>query len=79
MDFETTISQNDFKIPIIVIYENPRDYPGKLVARLFDRSTPTPYVALADTMEDIRSTIPLSMICLRRQFDDDPCIAEVWI
>ena len=79
MDFEKAISDNDIKIPLITIYYNPSDYPGKYVARLFDCSNPTHYIVLADTLENIRQSIPPTMRCFRRHPDDDPCIVEVWI
>jgi len=79
LDFQRIIFEGNFKFPLITIYADPSDYPGKYVARLFDMSTPTTYISIADTMDEIRSTIPRTMIRLSRQPNDDPCIVEVWI
>ena len=44
--------------PMIVVYEDPKDYPGLFVARLFDGRKSTHLIALADTLEDIREAKP---------------------
>lgn len=67
------------KMPLIAVYEHPADYPDKYVARAWDVNKPTHLVALADTLEEIRETIPKEMRCIGRQPNDDPCIVEVWI
>jgi len=80
MDFETAISDDNFvTVPFIVIYKYPADYPNKYVARLWDGLISTSYVALSDTLEGVRAAIPLTMTCLERSPDDDPCIVEVWL
>lgn len=67
------------KAPIICIYNNPEDYPGQFVARLWDLDKPTRYAIVANTLEAIRAAIPDGMICFRRDQNDDPCIVESWI
>ena len=66
-------------IPLICIYENPDDYPGFFVARVWDADQPTHLIAKADTLDGIRETIPPNMHRLHRRPDDDPVIVEVWI
>lgn len=70
---------SDIELPIITIYDNPKDYPGKFVARLFDINKPTNCITLADTLEEIRETLPYGMIPLMRHPKDDEKIVEVWI
>ena len=41
------------KVPLICVYENPADYPGKYVARLWDLQRPTGFVMVADSLEDV--------------------------
>lgn len=66
--------------PLITVYENPRDFPGKWVARLFDLKRPTPIMAIAGSYEELLQTMPSSgMIRMPRRPDDDPVIREVWL
>ncbi len=66
-------------MPMIVVYERPDDYPDRFVARLWDAKEPTRLVALADTLEGIRETIPQGMVAIQRGRADEPCIVELWI
>lgn len=66
-------------MPMIAIYNRPTDYPEKYVARVWDCDTPTHLIAIADTLEGIRATIPPNMTCLPHMAGDDHCIVEVWI
>lgn len=67
------------RISLICVYFNPRDYPGKYVARLWDCDRPTQIMATADTLEGIRAKIPDTMVKLDRDHRDDPVIVETWI
>lgn len=58
---------------------NQVEYPGKYVARMFIGSTPTRYVIVAEKLEEIRITIPLTMNKIERMKEDDPSLIEVWI
>lgn len=71
---------NLVKVPIIVIYNGPSDYPDKFVARLWDiDSKPTQYIVLKDTMYKIRATIPQGMVKYEPFRMDDPKIVEFWM
>ena len=50
-------------IPVIIVTANQDDYPRRYVARLWDMSVPTStqYMALEDTLEELRKTIPAEM------------------
>lgn len=65
-------------IPVIIVTANQDDYPRRYVARLWDMSVPTStqYMALEDTLEDLRKTIPAEMNRLPAAPDDS--IVEAW-
>jgi hypothetical protein len=65
-----------FKMPIIVIYENPNDYPNKFVARLFDMDKPLKVVVVENDLETLRSRIPRSFMKNPRDITDDEKIVE---
>lgn len=71
------------KQPMIVIYNNPKDYPDNYVARLWTTGLgvprPSPYIALKDTLGEIRAAVPPGMVRLDSDVRDDPVIVETWI
>ena len=66
-------------IPVIIVTANQDDYPRRYVARLWDMSVPTStqYMALEDTLEELRKTIPAEMSRLPAAPDDS--IVEAWL
>jgi hypothetical protein len=66
-------------IPVIIVTANQDDYPRRYVARLWDMSVPTStqYMALEDTLEELRKTIPAEMSHLPAAPDDS--IVEAWL
>jgi len=60
--------------PMIVVYEDPKDYPG-----LFDGRKSTHLIALADTLEDIREAKPERMRIVNRIEQDSLQIVEAWL
>lgn len=66
-------------IPVIIVTANQDDYPRRYVARLWDMSVPTStqYMALEDTLEELRKTIPAEMSRLPAASDDS--IVEAWL
>jgi hypothetical protein len=66
-----------------VIYENPSDFPGKLVVRQWRIDArglqvdldPT---AVVDTLEAARAVVPEGAYRLDPMPEDDPVIVEVW-
>jgi hypothetical protein len=66
-------------IPVIIVAANQDDYPRRYVARLWDMSVPasTQYMALEDTLEDLRKAIPAEMNRLPAAPDDS--IVEAWL
>ena len=43
------IDMSDLELPSFAIYKNPKDYPGKTVARLFEKDRPTDVVIIGKT------------------------------
>lgn len=67
------------RIPILTVYNSPKDFPGRFVIRLFDVDQPTMLYFVADTLEGVRAVVPHEMRRLARHPDDDPCIVEVYV
>ena len=67
-------------VPIIAVYDNPKDYPGKFIARLWDiGKKPTRFVMVKGGLEDIRKNIPSGMVRLPPSPLDDPILVETWL
>lgn len=67
-------------LPIICVYYNPTDYPGKYVARVFDVTTPSRYVLVKDTLIEVRKAIPKNRFQrFARNDEDDPTIVESYL
>ena len=66
------------RFPLICVYKNPKDYPGKYIARLWDVDRPTNIAAIAESLEEIREAKPPDMVIMQRQPQDDPVIVETW-
>lgn len=67
------------RVPIIVVYKNPLDYPGKYVARLWGKNNATNMVVVKNSLEEIRKAIPKGMQRLKATSKDDPVIVETYI
>lgn len=67
------------RLPLLVVYDKPLDYPEKVVVRLFDLEKPTPYIMLFDTVAQARERISEGFMCIPRSEQDDPNIVESWI
>jgi hypothetical protein len=68
-------------LPQFVIYDSPKDHPGKFVVRMWRiglQMGPTDTMAVFDTLEQARAFIPLGLFCMTRSPEDDPVIVETW-
>ena len=65
--------------PTFVVCKNPSDFPGKHTVRLFDGDQPTRLIAVKDTLEEARKTIPEIFIPVPRSTTDNPVIVETWV
>jgi hypothetical protein len=67
------------------VYKNPKDYPGKYVARLFEvdgkGARPTGSIIIMDELDDLRDILAFDMHLtpLNRNDGDDPVIVETWL
>jgi hypothetical protein len=76
------IDFSDIKLPQIVVYKNPHDYPNHYVARIWEAAIPAPTdtIMIGESIEKIREGIPEARFHrLDRHPNDDPGIFEVWI
>lgn len=65
--------------PNFVVFKNPKDFPDKFVVRLFDGQQPTRLVAVKDTLEEARATIPKIFYKVPCSEKDDHIIVETWL
>lgn len=71
-------------LDLLVIYEDPTDFPGRFVVRAHvvdgqgTRPKPDPE-AIVDTLEQARKSVPFGKVNLGRMPEDDPKIVEVWL
>jgi hypothetical protein len=75
----TDIYLRNLLLPMIVVYENPVDFPGKYVARMWDCNDVTELAMVKDTLTEIHNGIPHGFICTEPSPHDDPVIIEVWL
>jgi hypothetical protein len=72
-------------LSIWTVYDHPRDYPDRYVARQFivtaGEAEPTLNVIMATDLETLRATLlnELHMHRIPRSERDDPVIVETWI
>lgn len=67
-------------IPLIVVYENPSDFPpGSYVARLWYLNRPTAYAVVRKSFKEIEELIPPHMVQLQVSFQDDPIIIATYV
>jgi hypothetical protein len=75
--------RHDEVMSLWTVYDHPRDYPDVWVARRSEigigKSTPTPDMFTADTLDELRALLPRGLVCLARSPGDDPVIVEVWL
>lgn len=64
---------------VVEVFERALDYPEHYVARVFVDGAATAFVAVADTLGDVRGAIPLWMYPLKPCAEDDTRLVETWI
>lgn len=78
----TEVDFSEMKVPMIVIYNNTKDYPGTYVARVWEASenAPTNCVLIGDNLNLLREDIHAAGFFTRypRAAADDPVIVESW-
>lgn len=66
-------------VELWVIYEHPKDYPDKFVARKWILDKPTSEIVLGNTIEEARLGIPKGLTRFLPEKEDDIVIVEIWI
>ena len=67
------------------VYEHPRDYPDKFVARRFDVDAdgpePSASIIVAPDLNTLRKILryELHLVCITRSPEDDQVIVETWL
>lgn len=72
---------SDMTLPIIVVTKDTKDYPNKVVGRVWEgaKGLPTNLVVMRDTLDELRFTIPPNFMRIDRSPKDDPVIVETWL
>ncbi len=70
-------------LTMLAVYQNPKDYPGKIVVREWLQGTFTFYPGEAkvfDSLEEAREYANgEGRVCLERSPDDDDVLVETWL
>lgn len=61
------------------IYDHPKDYPDKFVARKFVLDKPTDETITGNTLDEVRRKLPRGLVRFNRHETDDPVIVETWL
>ena len=66
------------------VYDHPKDYPDRYVARLFEVDGNGPHatgiITTSETLEDLQDELEaLGLVRLMRLPEDDPVILETWL
>lgn len=61
------------------IFHNPRDYPGKYVARAFVGDKPTFAAFVCDTLEEANAHVPPGLVFIPAQPGDHESVIGVWL
>lgn len=66
-----------------VVYEKPKDFPDKYVARRWTTGispAPTPDVIVMDSLNELRLILEsMNLVWMNRHPSDDPVILEAWL
>ncbi|EIT84278.1 hypothetical protein A374_15868 [Fictibacillus macauensis ZFHKF-1] len=79
MDSFTNVDVSQLNIPMIVIYNSPKDIPGKYVARLYDVDQPTNITMIKETLAELHEALPPNVHHVPRNANDHPTIVETWL
>jgi len=81
------LTQGHRKIPVVpahpvvfyVLYENPPDFPNKLVLRKWWDQTPAKEpLCVATTVMEVLACLPKNVVCIGRNAGDAAIIKDVW-
>lgn len=69
------VDYSDIKVPLVVIYDSPKDFPGKVVARVWDGEKNRPTNVYCE--DDVMSAG--FIFKFPRTPEDDACIVETYM
>ena len=71
---------SDLKLPMIVIYEKPLDFPDKYIARVFECEKPTNTLIIRDSLQECRDDITAAgfLVGMERSENDALSVVETW-
>lgn len=79
----TQVNLTAIKIPMAVVYDNPKDHLGQYVCRIWEGEGchPTNTAIKKSSLEEIQEDIKAAGFTMRfpRTEDDDPIILETWV
>lgn len=76
----TQVNYSDIRLPLWVMYKSPKDYPGKVVARLFSTDEPTNTVIVKQSVEELSEVFSEEGYAfIPRNRGDDRVIMGAWI
>ena len=77
------VDLSGIKIPMVVIYDSPKDYPEMYLCRIWEGAGghPTNTAMQKNSLEEMREDIQAAGFLIRfpRAEGDDPVILETWI
>lgn len=73
------VDYSRYKLPIIVVYKKPLDYPNHYVARLFDSDKPTDIHMIRKNLDPLRRQIPKQFVNVKRDPRDENHIVESYV
>lgn len=77
------VDYSEMKMPFIVVYDSPKDFPGKIIARVWEGALnrPTNTYCEYDNLDKCEKDIVSAGFILKfpRTPDDDKCIVETYM
>lgn len=74
---------SDIKVPLVVIYDSPKDFPGKVVARVWDgeKNRPTNVYCEYENLKRCEADVMSAGFIFKfpRTPEDDACIVETYM
>lgn len=79
----TQVDLSEIKMPMAVVYDSPKDFPGMYLCRIWEGSGchPTNTAMQKNSLEAMREDLQAAGFSIRfpRADGDDPAILETWI
>lgn len=79
LDSLEEVDMSDLNLPLIAVFEHPRDYPEKIVARIFDGERPSNTILLKDKITDMMAELATTSMVWMPPHKDDPSNLIGWM